>query len=210
MAAGDEYYADLAKIEILYAGERNTAANVFFCICAGATGAGITALNTAAHDIFTAWGENIMPIVNTAVSLAEVKVSDWTSMDGLTGSYLGSQAGTYSGDPLTDQVATLINFLTTLRYRGGRGRMYLPAPSVTAMETGDQWTGDFITAANTAMTDVMSAVSDTPIGDVNLEWCLFHRGTDYVPKGTEALAGWSVSEMPATQRRRVRRAGHKR
>lgn len=209
MPAGTEYYEDLLRIQVSYAGERNTAQNVFYASCLGAHSASLSALGILAGDIWTEWAAQLLPYISSAISLIEIAVSDWTSAEGLTGVHTGSVPGSLTGDIMTDQVAVLCNFVTDLRYRGGRGRMYLPQPDVTKIETGTEWTGAFVTDIGTAMETLLDYLNGLEIGDDLLTWVLYHRGTTAVPQGFEPVLGIECSPTPGTQRRRVRRVGHK-
>lgn len=208
MAAGDEYYENLLKAEILYSGERNTAANIFYLSCLSAAGATLAVLNTLAEDIGGDWGTYVMPFVSSAVTAVECLLSDWTSSTGLTGSYAMDVAGGLTGDNLTDQVATLINGETSRRYRGGRQRIYVPQPDVTAIENGDKWTSDFSDAMTGGIQTWMEHVNELEIGDDLLTLSLYHRGSTNVPQGFEATLQLTCNITPGTQRRRVRRVGH--
>jgi hypothetical protein len=210
MSAGDEYYEDLLKVQITYTGERNTAANIFYLSCSAAHGATLDQLETLAEYIGTQWKDGIMPSISSAVSCETCLVSDWTSADGLTGLYDVGQAGSLTGDPLPAQVATLINYTTNLRYRGGRGRMYLPQATGTELENDQSWTTDFIGGLEAQLATLMSGINEQTIGSNAVTWVLYHRGTTHVPQGVEDVLVLTVSPTPGTQRRRVRRVGHKR
>jgi len=204
-----EYFENLLKFEILYSGERNTAANIFYAKCNGAAGASLDALQALAENVGEYWGSNVMPLVSEYVTLAECTCADWTSAEGLTGLYDLSVAGSLDGGRLPDQVAVLCNYDTNLRYRGGRGRMYLPQPDTTKLENGDTWASAFVGDIEAAMAGVMGYVNDQEIGSNALTYSLYHRGTEKVPQGVENVLAILCSPVPGTQRRRVRRVGHK-
>jgi hypothetical protein len=204
-----EYFEDLLKFEILYTGERNTAANVFYAKCTAAGGASLDNLQTVATTIGEYWGANVMPLVSEYVTLAECTCADWTSADGLTGLADLDTAGSLSGGRLPDQVATLLNYQTNLRYRGGRGRMYLPQPDTTKLLSGDVWESAFVGDIEAAMAGVMGTVNDQTLSGQPLTYVLYHRGTAKVPQGVEDVLAILCSPTPGTQRRRVRRVGHK-
>lgn len=209
MAAGDEYYEDLLKLQLLYSGEHNTAANILYASCLSAHGATLDTLNDLAGSLIEAWASDIMPLVGSTIALVEALVSDWTDADGLTGNATGDHVGGLTGDPLTDQVAVLINEETLMRYRGGRGRIYIPQPDVTKILTGTTWTTAFVTAMSDAITDVFNTVDALSIGDDPLTMVLYHRaGNKVVEQGFEEIVEVTCSPTPGTQRRRVRRVGH--
>lgn len=209
MSAGDEYFEDLLKIVLRYAGERNTAENVLYASCLGAHGATLDELNGLATDIGGAWGTYVMPYVGSTITLSECTCADWTDADGLTGVADIGTAGSLTGDPLTDQVATLINQETLMRYRGGRGRIYIPQPDVTKIETGTSWTTAFVDAVTGAVNTFYDHLNEESIGDELLTGVLYHRaGNKVVEQGFEEIVGQTCSPTPGTQRRRVRRVGH--
>lgn len=204
-----EYFANTLKFEVLYTGERNTAANILYAHCTGAEGATLTVLENLADTLGMEWQTAVMPLVSEYVTLSQVTCSDWTSADGLTGLSDFSTAGSLTGGRLPDQVATLCNYQTNLRYRGGRGRMYLPQADITKLEDGKTWTTAFIGAVEAAMAGVLGAVNDMEIGGAAVTYSLYHRGTTKVPQGLENVLAILCSPTPGTQRRRVRRVGHK-
>lgn len=209
MAPGDEYFEDLLKINLEYEGERNTAENVIYASNVGAHGASLGALNTIATNIGEYVGANLMPLVSSAVSLILTTVADWTSADGLTGSYVSDTAGGLSGGKLPSQVCTMGNYETLTRYRGGRGRIYFPQPDTTKMETDTTYTTAFQEAMQDAMVGVFNFINDQAIGEDLCTVVLYHRaGNKVVPQGYEDVVAITCNITPATQRRRVRRVGH--
>jgi hypothetical protein len=211
VSAGDEYYEDLLKIEMLYTGEHNTAANVFYASCAGAHGATLTQLGDIASSLATAWVAQVMPYIIEAIALEFVKVSDWTDADGLSQEEAVGTSGSLTGEALADQVAGLINYTTLLRYRGGRGRAYIPQPNAAQLSNGGTWTTDYINNLGSGFTNWVNVLNDITIGDDALTFVLYHRsGNKVVEQGFEEVVGTACSATPGTQRRRVRRVGHKR
>jgi hypothetical protein len=209
MSAGDEYFEDLLKFAIKYAGERNPAENVLYASCLGAHGATLDTLNGLAGELSTYWGDNIMPYVSAGLHLIEVLCSDWTDADGLTGSSVVDVAGGLSGADLPAQVASLVNFETNMRYRGGRGRMYLPQPDATKLTSDQLWDGTFVSDLTSELQSTFDDINELSIGDNLLTVVLYHReGNKVVAQGFEDVLGVQVSSVPGTQRRRVRRVGH--
>jgi hypothetical protein len=210
MATGDEYYTDLLKVTLSYTGERNVAENIFYLSNDAAHGATLDQLQTLAEYIANSWGTHILPFIADNITFQTCYVADWTSADGLTGLYDNPTAGSYGSTYFSDQVASLVNYTTNLRYRGGRGRMYIPAPSPTALVSGDQWSSTFTGDLEAALATVFDGVNSQELGSQPVNWVLYHRGTTHVPQGVENVLVLTVSPTPGTQRRRVRRVGHKR
>jgi len=209
MSAGDEYFEDLLKFNVQYSGDRNTAENVFYTSCSGAHGASEEDLTDLATSVSGWWAEYLLPLMSSAVSLIKVICSDWTDAEGLTGYYDSDNAGGLTGDPLTSQVCALINETSLLRYRGGRGRIYLPPPDVTKVETDQTWAGGFVADLSDAVTEVFNNINTLEIGADLLTAVLYHRsGNKVVEQGFEDIVELGASTIPGTQRRRVRRVGH--
>lgn len=209
MAAGDEYFTDLVKIEILYTGERNTAANVLWATCPGAHGASLDSLETIATALGEYYIANMMPLISSSVSFEACTVADWTSADGLTAEYDNPTAGSLTGGKLPSQVCVLVNYLTNTRYRGGHGRTYVPQPDTTKLQTDQTWTSAFQTAVEDFWVAFLDQIGEQLIGEAALTPVLYHRaGSKDLEQGTEDIIGLGVSLTPGTQRRRVRRVGH--
>lgn len=209
MASGDEYFEDLLKIELQYTGERNTAANIFYASCTGAHGASVSALGDVATTIGEYVDANLMPLVASTVFHALTTVADWTSADGLTGAYGSDTAGGLTGGKLPSQVCALVNFETLTRYRGGHGRMYLPQPDTTKLQTDQTWTTAFQSAITDFMVAFLDEIAAQTIGAAAITPVLYHRsGNKDIAQGYEDIVGSSCSITPGTQRRRVRRVGH--
>lgn len=210
MATGDEYFENLLKATIAYTGERNTAQNVFYLACTAAHGAGLDALNTLAQAIAAEFSSVVMPYISSGISMDYVSVADWTDATGLTGLYDIDTSGGLSGNALPSQVCTLLNYETNLRYRGGRGRMYLPQPSGAELVNDHTWSSTFIGNVEAAMATFFGYVNEQTLASAGMNWVLYHRGTEHVAQGFEDVLSIICSPTPGTQRRRVRRVGHKR
>lgn len=209
MAPGDEYFEDLLKIAAAYTGERNTAMNILYASCLGAHGATTTQLNDLAATIATQWAESIMANVIENVILDYITVADWTDADGLTGIAESGTAGSLTGDLLPDQVAVLGNMTNDLRYRGGRGRIYLPQPDSTKLLNGTTWTTAFQSDVTDNLGTLRSVINGLEIAGDLLTLVLYHRaGNKVVPQGYEDVNAITCNPVPGTQRRRVRRVGH--
>jgi hypothetical protein len=141
--AGSRFY-------LSYAGSAPTAAN-----CA-----------TLASDVASAWSSDLASLISADCSLTEVDVLDIATDSGLSGQWTGSDPGTISGNILTANAAQNIEFDIARRYRGGKPRMYLPAPS--SAETTDiaHWSAGHVTALNTGISAFFAAIEALSIGAV--------------------------------------------
>jgi hypothetical protein len=209
MSAGDEYYEDLLKITTSYQGERNPAQNVMYASCLGAHGASGSALNSLAEQIGALFAEYCVAYMASAISYVLTQVADWTSADGLTGEHVETVSGGYDGETLTAQTCSLINLDSLTRYRGGRGRVYLPQPTTAQVSTDQTWTSTHIDNLTNGFQSFINGLNALTIGDDLLTYVLYHRsGNKVVEQGFEDVVAVALSPIPGTQRRRVRRVGH--
>lgn len=206
--AGPTYFADLLKIEMLYSGERDNAANVMWASCAGAHGATLTNLVGVANDLGTKWSTEILPMISNNISLVGCQVSDWTSNTGLSGLQVFSVAGSNGSGAIPAQACQLINFETVLRYRGGRGRVYLPAAAPASLQDNQHWTAAHITNLEANFSSWLTFANAESLGGDLLTMVVYHRGTTQVPQQVDDILNISAPLELATQRRRVRRVGH--
>jgi hypothetical protein len=146
-------------------------------------------------------------------------VSDMSSNTGLFASNAGYTpvAGTGSGTQAARQVAVLISLATTLRYRGGHGRMYLPTISSTMISTDGQTVpSGSVTNLNewwTALQEAMAALTSP----LNCQQVVLHERMQvvphtvpptYKPAFTTNVSTIVVQSIIATQRRRLRKVAH--
>lgn len=121
---------------------------------------------TLAGDVATAWNANMAILVNTGDTLTEVDVLDIATDTGLSGQWNGSHQGTSSGAPLPAQVAMNVEYDIARRYRGGKPRMFLPAPGDEAVATAGTWTSGVITDTNTGVAAFFAALEALDIGSM--------------------------------------------
>lgn len=141
--AGSRFY-------LTYAGAAPTAGN---CV-------------TLAGDVAAAWASHIAANVQEAYALTEVDVLDIASYVGLSGSWTGSNAGTMGGSAVPSSVASNIEFGIARRYRGGKPRMYLPPPDVSALSGNNKWTTDFQAQVTADFEAFMTEIEALSIGAV--------------------------------------------
>lgn len=121
---------------------------------------------TIAGDIATAWASDMAALSNTGWTLTEIDVLDIASHTGASGQWTGSHAGTAGGGNLPASAATNVEFGIARRYRGGKPRMFLPAPGTDALNTAAQWTTAYQTAVNTGVAAFFTAVEAISVGAV--------------------------------------------
>ena len=121
---------------------------------------------TIAADIADAWNTDLASLINTGWTLVEIDVLDIASHTGASGQWTGSHAGTSAGENMPASAATNVEFGIARRYRGGKPRMFLPAPGNSSLNSAAQWTTAFQTSVNTGMAAFFTAVEAISVGAV--------------------------------------------
>jgi hypothetical protein len=146
-----------------------------------------------------------------AVNYVLAKTTLYTPGGGqLTSSAALTGAGTSGGTNVSDLSAALcISWLSTVYWRGGKPRTYLPGLSTAQVANNYQIAGASITSAKTAATGFRTAVNAltaTSITGTTLGFVSFRSGN--APRGTPiffAFTGATVHGRVASQRRRLGR-----
>jgi hypothetical protein len=154
------------RVKLDYTNADGTLAGSRFYLSYAGSAPSATTCGTLATDIATAWNTDLAQIVNTGDSLTNVDVEDIATTLGLHGSAAVSHAGTYSGSGMAAQCANNVEFDIARRYRGGKPRMFLPAPSTSALNNVSTWDSTFITLSNTQMLAFFTAVEALSIGSL--------------------------------------------
>lgn len=126
---------------------------------------GLSAFTTA---IATAWGTNIAPLCNPLVTLTDVNAIELTTRSSPTfyNHLTTPTPGTRTGTPLPTSAAMAISWHIDRRYRGGHGRIYVPAANVADVTNGRTFAGAFQTTANGAATAFYGALDGLSMGGV--------------------------------------------
>jgi hypothetical protein len=209
------YMEGIAKVQLFYGGDlHDIGVTTFYLFDESFAGATAETLAECAALIKVLWDTNIMPSVSSDVNCYECAVADWGSAEGLTGSALSTGTGGMDGDVLSAQVATLVNLAQPLRYRGGHPRWYIPYPAQSALTSPLSWSTDFLETMQTNLNTLLAGLNslEEPSGTPTL--VCFHT-RDHVddvlqPPSHQVVTALTVSPTPATIRRRIRRAGHRR
>jgi len=111
----------------------------------GYTGAAPTSgnLTTMATSIGTAWTSNFAPLYSTSGGLLTVVCTDLAASNGAQGSASPNVSGTRVGGGLPRSTAMLFNHHIAQRYRGGKGRTYMPLGVAGDITGGGNW-GDVV------------------------------------------------------------------
>lgn len=122
-----------------------------------------TALNTLAHDLYTAFvTATIAAVLGNDNKLTGVVLEDLNSTTGAVGSYFHTTNGTAGAEYLPPEVAFLVSNEIARRYRGGHSRTYWPFGTAANLSAPNSWAATFVTLVHTKV----QAVYTTFIGKV--------------------------------------------
>jgi hypothetical protein len=210
------YMENLGKIQFQWSPFNDLALNTFYFTSTGVNGASESSLAAMAEAIVSSPEGSWAATISHDVILENCLVFDWSSADGLVGSHSG-WTGTDTSSPVSGQVAGLINWQEAFRYRGGHPRTYIPGIGADWLATTTTWNPDIVSQLAAGGSALMVEVNGYSLNDAACTFVVYHdRMTsgkpDYTPVTpfTTPLSGVTASNVPATIRRRVRRAGHRR
>ena len=144
----------------------------------GYTGSAPTPGNcaTLASDVAAAWVSAVADLVYVDYALTEVDVLDITTLTGASGQWTGDNAGGSTGTQIPASAASNCEFGIARRYRGGKPRIYWPAPSASNMLDAGHWTEDFTGIIGSATTAFFAAIAALDIGAMGV---LSHVNVSY-------------------------------
>lgn len=164
-------------------------------------------LNSFATTVFDALVSYVIAYISHDTQLQNVILTDLSSDSAAVGENPGSTDCTFSGDPISAGSATLLNFTILRRYRGGKPRLYLPAPGTAALETQSTWTSDFISGISGGWTSFLAHVQGITTGAfvTTTLGCVSYRNADAarVTPIFEPFVGFAVNGVVRSQRRRI-------
>ena len=137
-------------------------------------------------------------------------ITDWSSNTGLSVDTSGftPEIG-INGSDLPNKASMLISIKVSERYRGGKGRVYLPFPGSGSLNDGDTWDAATVTAVsgdfNTFLTQ-MTDITSTNGGPFVPMLYRFRNETSLAQ--LVPWASFEIGPTPATQRRRLRKVAH--
>jgi len=140
----------------------------------GSLGSTSANLATLCDSVATAWGANIATLCNTQVFLTGVTATDLTtrSSPSFAATLTPTIPGTRGAPNLPTQVACVISWTVPDRYRGGHGRIYIPAGLQADIISGRLWNTaatEFLADARAAATGFYSALTGLSLGAVGLD-----------------------------------------
>lgn len=181
-----------------------------------------TGLSSMASTIAGNWNTAMAPITGDPYTLTEIVIEDLSSLSGAVGTWTGSHAGTRGTQEMSLATATLVNFLLSRRYRGGKPRIYIPPGAGSDFTNEQQWSSTYVGLVQTAITawiaDIIAAgPSGTTISDqVNVSYYsgftsvqnpvtkrYRNINTLRVTPEVDVIQSVSVNSKPANQRRRL-------
>lgn len=182
-------------------------ANVFH---ARYTGGPPTAANLSTY-LSTWYGSAVgalAPQADTATQYTGATATDLSSLTGAQVEVSAPFAGTSGGDLLPSNIAILVNYNSSFRYRGGHPRTYYVGGTQADLANSNTWTSGFVTAATSAAAIVTAAFEVGGVGFVPTGQCAvsYKTADDYrVTPLVMPISTLSVSAGVATQRRRMRK-----
>lgn len=164
--------ANCLKVTLVGQNQGTPWMNNLFFQAAGAIPQDATQFSTFATSIATAWGAQIAPLCNEQVSLLYIIVTDLTDRDRMTftATLPTPPVGTLAGDVLPVQVAMAFSWIVRLRYRGGHGRIYVPAGVQASIAGGRLWDPTFRATAATAANNFRTTIEGLSVGTVQVNF----------------------------------------
>lgn len=209
------YYPGVIEIAAHYdIGASKDAVNVTHW-AAGPTPPSVGELTTAQTTFNTWWNAWWSTLAATSSKYKGCIVTDKGSATGLQvrNDTFSPIAGTLTGGPVADNVALLISLKTATRYRGGKGRLYVPGIGIAAT-ANDGRTVLPTTQSNcdTGMATLRTHMSSLSFGgSIGCVQCVWHRRGDETTLGPETILTSVTQTVLASQRRRLRKVSrHKR
>jgi hypothetical protein len=183
----------------------------------------VTNLNTYAATIAASWATHLAPLMSTAGHLLGVTVTDLSSSSAAQGATAVTTAGSRAGSFMTAQVAALVNFHISRRYRGGKPRVYMPMGVAGDLVSAQAWNTAFVTAMTTGWSTFIGAIIPATVGGATVNQQVnvsYFNGFTVVTSPTtgrsknvptprvsplvDQVNSFTVSTIPASQRRRNR------
>jgi hypothetical protein len=116
-------------------------------------------LVTMASALNTAWGTNLKPLCQAQAALRRHDIEDLSSSTGAVGSSASLQGGTRAGVQLPGSTSLVAAYQIARRYRGGHPRGYWPFGAEADLNSPQDWTAAFLTAAQSGLQAYFTAAS---------------------------------------------------
>jgi hypothetical protein len=212
------YLENLLKIVHFYTADRDSAINVQYVMASEGSPFSLSDLNGCAMEIAEAWKVCWPPYMASYASYAGCELYDQSSNTGQVGSAPILQAGGGDATVVSAQVSALVLWLESKRYRGGHPRNYLPSPASNNFENDLTFTAGFVTDFGANVNTYLEAITGISIAGAPLIPVNLHardveeKGPPivYVDPYVLDITGFTVSNVPATQRKRLRKVSRRR
>jgi hypothetical protein len=198
--------------------------NIFHVKWGGATPTSAS-LNDIAGVLYGTWVDDagLISLQTVDTTIEGMELVDLTSDTGAVSVYTTSTTGTNGEDPLPSQVCTLFNAHVDLRYRGGHPRYYLNAGGDGNLADMQTWNSGYLTEAQNAMDQWISACQTTTEDGTSLDglgFVSYYNKAEWesipdnpLPPYRRDTPVWypftgdqiTVNSILATQRRRIKR-----
>lgn len=168
-------------------------------------------LNTAATAMSALWSADVKASFSSTVILSSIVITDLSSATGAQGVWAGSIVGTNGGSATGGNTAVLVNYPSSIRYRGGHPRTYLPSPPDTWLASPSTLGSTYVTSYTTAWNAFLAYLFGTSLGTTTLAGqCAVSYVTAKAPRVTPlvmpiAQNAITVEANLASQRRRIGR-----
>lgn len=175
------------------------------------TSPSVAALDSFAATLGALWGADIKTYYAPSTVLETVTLTDLTSALGNQGLANPNTAGSSANIGSPANAAVLVNYPSSIRYRGGHPRSYWPAGNYAALVDDTHWTSAFITQMETFMTALQNDYNTLTSGGTTLAGqCAVSYVTALAPRVTPlvmpiAPGSYTVVARVASQRRRIGR-----
>jgi len=176
---------------------------------------------TLAEGVSSAWSTDLSAFQSSAVTLTAVDAVDLSATDGAANTADVTIAGTGESTQLPNQVAAVIKFDLSRRYRGGKPKMFLAGIPTNVIADDSHFTSAFCDDLGSAMNSFNSTIkatfadTTTLTGIVNVSFYegftsvenpVTHRWRN-IPsyRGTplvDAVGGFTVDPVYGSQKRR--------
>jgi hypothetical protein len=168
---------------------------------------------TSLSNYLTAWlgvvATEIAPLMDTTTLITGATAVDLTSNTAASAEASLATPGTRAGDLLTANVATLVNYNSSFRYRGGHPRTYYLLGVNADLETANSFTNAFVADVQTFATNMLGYLGTGVVSGTNYTTqCAVSYREGNAPRVTPLVMPIAVATVQAgcaTQRRRMRK-----
>lgn len=155
------------------------------------------------------WVGNFLPLQNPDYGLRSIKIVDLSSMSAAQADHVAVHPGTHGGDACMAQVAIVLSWKISRRYRGGKPRTYMAGIAenqvIDPQHISVGYTAAWAAAAETFRTNV-NAYGTAPFTAMTLGSVSYYTGHAVRPAPLfDPFTSVAVDSRIDTQRRRLGR-----